>query len=116
MTAILQALNSGHAPQKILKYLAEHNPQLASQISSALQAGHSIDHVINFLSKNEKKLGQLIPPKKERNLNPFKEAQVRLISSIERSCKSCRNSNSRIRSWICNIKGYSKYSAKRNDC
>jgi len=76
MTAILSAMFTGYSAQQILKYLSQHNPRMAQQISSALNAGHSLDHVMRFLAKNEKKLGKLIPDEKEnRSDNLYKTAQ-----------------------------------------
>ncbi len=87
MTAIMQALSSGHSTRNILKYLSQQNPELANTISSALEAGHSIDHVINFISRNEKKLGKLIPEKTQRD-NPFKKIQSSIHPSLTGAAKA----------------------------
>lgn len=87
MTAIAQALRSGHSTQNILRYLSQQNPELAQTISTALEAGHSIDHVVNFISKNEKKLGRLIPEKTQRD-NPFKKIQTNIHPSLQGAAKA----------------------------
>ena len=51
MTAILQALQSGHTPQKILDFIKKLDPAMAAKISLALQAGHSIKQILRFLTK-----------------------------------------------------------------
>lgn len=51
MTAILQALQSGHTPQKILDFIKKLDPAMAAKISLALQAGHSIEQILGFLTK-----------------------------------------------------------------
>lgn len=83
MNPILTALSSGYSAKQVLKYLSQHNPKLAQQITSALNAGHSLDHVINFISKNEKKLGKLIPEKENRSNNLYKTAQTSIHPSLE---------------------------------
>ena len=87
MTAIAQALSSGHSTRNILRYLSQQNPELAQTISSALEAGHSIDHVVNFISRNEKKLGKLMPEKTQRD-NPFKKAQTSIHPSLQGAAKA----------------------------
>lgn len=84
MSAISQALNAGHSVQDILRYLSQHNPQLARQVSAALNAGHSIDHVLNFIEKNGNRMGNLIPAKKQMNRsdNLYKTAQTSIHPSL----------------------------------
>lgn len=87
MTAIANALNAGHSANKILKYLSQQNPELSEKISQALNAGHAVDHVLNFISKNEKKIGKLIPEKKEID-NPFRKAQTSIHPALSGAAKS----------------------------
>ncbi len=83
MTAILGALSSGHTAQQILRYLSQHNPKLAQQISGALNAGHTLDHVLRYMSKHEKSLGKLIPEQKEsKSANLYKTAQNEIHPSL----------------------------------
>jgi hypothetical protein len=87
MTAIMQALNAGHSTKKILKYLSQQNPELAAKISGALEAGHTIDHIMNFISKNEKRMGNLVPEKREER-NPFKKIQTNIHPALTGASKA----------------------------
>lgn len=85
MTAIAQALNSGYGVEKILRYLAQTNPKLSHQITSALEAGHTAEHVLNFISRNEKKLAKFSPAKQQvnRSENLYKTAQKDIHPSLK---------------------------------
>lgn len=86
---ISSALGAGHSIKQILKYLSQHNPQMASQISSALNAGHTAEHVLNYISRHEKSIGKLISEKQEKrpSENLYKTAQTSLHPSLVGAAK-----------------------------
>lgn len=85
MSAIVQALGAGYSAKKILSYLSQHNPQMASKITAALNAGHTIDHILNYIQKNSNRIGKLMPEKgkQEKPHNIFKQAQSNIHPSLK---------------------------------
>ena len=85
MSAIVQALGAGYSAKKILSYLSQHNPQMASKITAALNAGHTIDHILNYIQKNSNRIGKLMPEKgkQKKPHNIFKQAQSNIHPSLK---------------------------------
>lgn len=54
MSAILSALKSGYAPQKILDFLKKNFPVLNTPIAKAAATGYSADKILSFLYNNSK--------------------------------------------------------------
>src|ERR1051326_5802922 len=52
MNSFYQALEQGHSPEVILKYLSKSIPQMASPIRKASKAGYTVQQILGFLSKN----------------------------------------------------------------
>lgn len=84
MTAILGAMTAGYSAQQILRYLSQHNPTMANQISAALNAGYSADHVLRYMNRQGKRIGKLIPDEQqqERSGNLFQNAKNNVHTSL----------------------------------
>ncbi len=72
---ILSALQAGHAPEKILKYISKVDPDLALKINTGLQAGHSIEKMLNYLSQMGNKVSSLLGKGQKQSSNIYKNAQ-----------------------------------------
>lgn len=52
MNAFYKALEQGHSPEEIIKYISKAIPQAAEPIRKASKAGYTIQQILGFLSKN----------------------------------------------------------------
>lgn len=73
MNPILRALGAGYTSSKILRYLRNVSPELASKVSVAMQAGYSADAILRFITRSGKKLHKELP---EATKEPFNVAKA----------------------------------------
>jgi hypothetical protein len=83
MNPILQAIASGYGVNKILKYLAQSNPGLASKITSAVSYGYTANEILKYVMKGGSSASSSLPKASKMDMNLYEKMQYSLPEDIE---------------------------------
>ena len=87
MNPILQAMASGYGVNKILKYIASSNPQLATKISSAASFGYTANEILKYVMKGGRSLSSSLPNASKNDMTLYDKMQYSMPEGIENVAK-----------------------------